>query len=331
MGWGLAMSDFETRLRDVLDERAGSAPDATELARGAHRRLRRRRTTWAVATAAVVAVAAVPMALAFDGGGPARDDSAPVAKEPPAAADGFRAETWRDLTLEVPDDWGHGGSDWCVGGATLAEAGPRVARPDTITFRILCSPPNGYGVTIASAASFDPAYASGEVWRYDTEGVVNAQYPDDTWLSYWYDGSDVVTVATPDRELTRRIVGSVTRFEGLDPNGCPPTLGEAEALTSSERPLTLCRYSAEDLLSASGSWTGDAAQTRWETLDQAPVAPDAGACVDGSPTSRIAIVASDGYRATAVLDGCKEGMAIYFAGLTRQVTQQARDILTSIG
>ena len=323
------MSDLETRLRDTLSERAAAAPDAIGLAAGARRRLRRRRTTWAVATAAVVA-AAIPVGLSLGGSDPTPDDTAPIASEAPPVTDGFRAETWRDLTLEVPEDWGHGGSDWCANGGTLADD-PRVGRPDTLVFSILCSPANGYGATIAPSATFDPAYASGEVWRYDTEGVVNAQYPDDTWLSYWYDGSDVVTVATPDRALTQRIVGSVTRFEGLDPNGCPPTLGEAEALTSAERPLTLCRYSAEDLLSASGSWTGDAATSRWATLAEAPVADRAGSCDDRALTSRIAVLDADGYRATAVIDGCREGLGIYFSGAVRQVTEDARQVLTSIG
>ena len=329
------MNDLETRLRDTLSDRATAAPDAIDLAAGARRRLRRRRTTWGVAAAAAVVVAAIPVGLGLgqvrDSSDPAPDDSAPVASEAPPVTDGFRAETWRDLTLEVPDDWGHGGSDWCVGGATLADAGPRVARPDTMTSRILCSPPNGYGVTISSSATFDPAYASGDVWRYDTEGVVNAQYPDDTWLSYWYDGSDVVTVATPDRALTQRIVGSVTRFAGLDPNGCPPSLGEAEALTSAERPLVLCRYSAEGLLSATGSWTGDAAASRWATLAEAPVVDREGSCSDTALTSRIAILDIDGYRATAVADGCREGLGIYFSGVVRKVTEAGRQVLNSIG
>ncbi|RYC12540.1 hypothetical protein [Nocardioides zhouii] len=328
------MPDLETRLRETLSERAAEAPDAIGLAAGARQRLRRRRTTWAAAVAAAVVAAAIPVGLGLGqvrgGSDPTPDDTAPVASEAPPVTDGFRAETWRDLTLEVPEDWGHGGSDWCANGGTLGDE-PRVGRPDTVVFSILCSPGNGYGATIASSATFDPAYASGEVWRYDTEGVVNAQYPDDTWLSYWYDGSDVVTVATPDRALTQRIVDSVTRFEGLDPYGCPPTLGEAEALTSAERPLTLCRYSAEDLLSASGSWTGDAAASRWATLAEAPLADPRSACADQAFTSRIAILDADGYRATAVADGCREGLGIYFSGVVRQVTEAARQVLTSIG
>lgn len=231
----------------------------------------------------------------------------------------------------MPDDWGHGGSDWCAYDGTLETVEPRVARPDTISHMILCTPANNYGVTIGSNPMLDPAHESGTVWKYDTEEVAEAQYPDDTWLSYWYDGSDVVVVATPDRELTTRIVDSVTRFEGLDPNGCPQTLGEAEAMTSTDRALMLCRYGEEDLLAASGSWTGDEADARWATLEAAPLASADPSCNEGIATSRIAILDADGYRASAVSDGCRRGIGIDFSGATREVTDQARQVLASIG
>lgn len=327
------MSDLETRLREVLDERASAAPEAIGLAAGARRRLRRRRTSWAVAAAAVAA-AVVPLGLGRlgDGGAGTRDDPT-LATEPPAqVAPGFRAESWHDLTFQVPVSWGHGGvTTWCRGAATPEEVVPDVMRPDTMVERSLCTPSVGYGVTIASAAAFDPANASGAVWQYDTAGVDEAIYPDGAWLGYWYGSADVVTVVTPDRDLTRHIVDSVTRFEGDDPNGCPPDLGEAEATKAADRPLTLCRYDEQDLLAASGGWTGEAAHDGWEALERTAVMPDAGVCADGAPTSRIAILAGDGYRGTAVLDGCREGMAIYFEDSTRQLTDAARDVLTSIG
>ena len=324
------MSDFESCLRDTLTARSASAPEASGLADGARRRLRRRRTSWSVVAAAVVA-GVIPLALGLGAGhDPRTDDPAPVASEPPAVADGFKAETWHDLTFEVPEDWGHGGSDWCVDGATLEEAGPRVARPDTITRMILCSPASGYGATIASAAAFDAVNPSGSVWQYSTEGVDEAMYPDGAWLGYWYDDRDVVTVATPDRDMTQRIVDSVTRFEGTDPNGCPPMLGDAEALTSTEHQLLLCRYDEQDLLAASGSWAGEDAATRWTVLEEAPVASVDPDCNEATPR-RVVILDRDGYRGTAVTDGCRKGIAMYFAGATREVTPEAFQVLASIG
>ncbi len=132
------MSDLETRLRDTLSERAGAAPDALGLATGARRRLRRRRTTWAVAAAAVVA-AGVPLGLSqlapsSDGGGRIADEPTATSGLPPGVIEtGYRAESWHDVTFEVPVDWGYGGtSAWCSLGATPDEALPLVTRPDTV-------------------------------------------------------------------------------------------------------------------------------------------------------------------------------------------------------
>ncbi len=332
------MSDVESLLRDTLTERSASAPDATGLADGARRRLRRRRTTRTIASAAVVAAvvaAAVPLGLRLWGGdgGPGAVDGPTVASEPPAGVEaGFRVETWRDLTFEVPDDWGHGSTTaWCTRPGPVEESRPVVARPDGVVAMIACTPGNGYGATISSPVMITPTYDSGSVWQYDTQGVDEAVYPDDAWLGYWYDESDLVTVVTPDRALTRRIVDSVRRWKGVDPNGCPLDLGSAEATTSGERELTLCRYDSEEQLSASGSWSGEEAEARLEALSDAPALPESGACTDQQPTGRIAVLGPEGYLGTAVVEGCPERQGIYFSGSARRITPGARDVLLSIG
>jgi hypothetical protein len=328
------MSDFESRLRDTLEERAAAAPGATGLADGARRRLRRRRTTWTVASAAAVA-AAVPLGLSLWGGdgGPGAVDPTVASDVPVAVEPGFRVETWRDLTFEVPAEWRHGGTTaWCTQPGPVEESRPVVTRPDVVVPMIACTPGSGYGATISPPTTMiSPAYDSGHVWRYDTEGVDEAAYPDGAWLGYWYDGTDVVTVATPERELTRRIVDSVRRYEGADPNGCPPDLSEAEATTSSVRDLTLCRYDGQDLLSASGSWSGEEADVRLEALSDGAALPESGGCTDQEPTGRIAVLGSEGYLASAVVEGCAERHGIYFSGSARRITPAARDVLSSIG
>jgi hypothetical protein len=40
---------------------------------------------------------------------------------------------------------------------------------------------------------------------------------------------------------------------------------------------------------------------------------------------------SEGYLATAVLEGCGERQGIYFSGSSRRLTPAARDVLSSIG
>ena len=328
------MSDFESRLRDTLEERSASAPEAIGLADGARRRLRRRRTTWTVASAAVVA-AAVPLGLGPWGGdrGPGAVDGPTVASEPPAGIEaGFRVETWRDLTFEVPDDWGHGGtSAWCTQAGAVEESRPVVTRPDAVVAMIACTPANGYGATISPPTSIIPTYESGEVWQYDTEGVDEAFYPDGAWLGYWYDKADVITVVTPDRALTQRIVDSVRRYAGADPNGCPTDLAAAEAATSSVRELTLCRYDGQDQLAASGSWSGEEADAVLEALSDGPALPEPGGCTDQQPTGRIAVLGSEGYLATAIAEGCPERQGIYFSGAAKGITRDGLEVLLSIG
>ena len=328
------MSDFESRLRDTLTERSASAPGAAGLADGARRRLRRRRTTWTVASAAAVAAAvSVGLGLWAGGGGPGAVDDPTVASEPPAGVEaGFRVETWRDLTFEVPAEWGHGGTTaWCTEPGPVEDSRPVVTRPDAVVALIACTPGNGYGATISPPTAITPAYDSGHVWQYQAEGVDEAVYPDDAWMGYWYDRSDIVTVVTPDRALTRRIVDSVRRYVGVDPNGCPTDLADAEATTSSVRQLTLCRYDVQDQLSASGSWSGEQAEARLELLSDGPVLPESAGCTDQQPTGRIAVLGTEGYLATAVVEGCAERRGIYFSGSVRRITQDAMEVLLSIG
>jgi hypothetical protein len=329
------LTDFESRLRATLDDHAPAAPDATGLATGARRRLRRRRTTWAVVATAVVA-AAIPVGLTLGSGsggdGTRAPDDAPVATQPVGpVSPGFRSETWHDLTFEVPEDWRQGGpSGWCANGGTLDDPGPGVARPDTLSFSIGCTPAQGYGVTIGSAASYDAVDPSGSVWQYDASEATQAMYPDGAWLGYWYDDRDVVVVVTDDESVTRHVVDSVRRFEGADRNGCPPTLGDAEALTSAG-PFTLCRYDGDDLLAASRSWTGEEARTAWDTLGGGfETVADTGCNAPGT-VGRIAILTEEGYRGSAVVDGCMDGVAIFLPDATRKVTDAARELFASVG
>jgi hypothetical protein len=297
------MSDLEARLRDTLSERAGAAPDALGLATGARRRLRRRRTTWAVAAAAVVA-AGVPLGLdqlgpSSDGGGRVADEPTATSGLPPGVIEtGYRAESWHDVTFEVPVDWGYGGtSGWCAGGGA-APVGAVVARPDTVVPAIACSPANGYGVTVGPlvAASFDPARPSGDVWQYDAADADVVTYPDGTWLGFWYDDDAIVTVATPDRAETRRLVDSVQRFTGVDPHDCPATLGEAEAATITEPYATF------------------SSPRRTADYD----------CPTEDDLSRIALLSSGGYVATAVTEAsCPGWNGLFRSGVVQDLTPEA--------
>ena len=330
------MTDFESRLRDTLDTHAADAPAPVGLVDGARRRLRRRRTTWAVAAVAVVA-AAVPVGLSAVRPGP--DGPAGVAGEPVASAGlpdgviewGYRAESWHDLTFEVPVDWGYGGpSAWCVSQGPGQNSQPVVARPDIAVPAIACVPAIGYGVNVASAATYDAANPSGSVWQYDSDGVDQQMYPDGAWLGVWYGADLVVTVVTPDRELTRRIVDSVQRFTGADPNGCPATLGEAEAMTGRDgyASLSICRYGPDDRLTASRRLIGPDMQAAETAIYSSPRRTAAVDCPTEEDLSRIALLTEGAYVATAVTGAACDGWnGLFMSGTERDLTPEALRVL----
>ncbi|MBL0748851.1 hypothetical protein [Nocardioides baculatus] len=327
------MSDLETRLRDTLTERAGAAPDAIGLAAGARRRLRRRRTTWAVVTAAVVA-AAVPLGLTQLAPSPDRTDR--VADTPTATSGlpdsvietGYRAESWHDVTFEVPVDWGYGSPmAWCAGDANTPQ--PVLQRPGTLSPTIACTPTSGYGVTFGSliAASFNPSHSSGAVWEYDGAGGDAATYPEGAWLGVWFDDDVIVTVATPDRAATRRIVDSIETFTGADPNRCPATLGEAEAARGSEPfdTFSICRYGPDEQLEASRKLIGVEGRAAQDTIFSSPRRTGDYDCPTEDDLSRTALLSGGGYVATAVTGAsCPGWNGLFMSGVVRDLTPEAQ-------
>lgn len=327
------MNDFETRLREVLDERSAMAPEPHGLADGARQRLRQRRTTWAVAAAAVVA-AAVPVGLSQLGPdgttGVADDPTVATSGLPPGVMEwGYRAESWHDVTFEVPVEWGYGGATaWCTVGETPDEALPLVSRPGSVTPAIDCSPGSGYGVTIGSAAAFDPANPSGFVWQYDTEGVDTAMYPDGAWLGLWYDTDTVVTVIAGDRATAQRLVDSVRRFEGADPNECPARLSEAEAeamWNSTSDSFSICRYDEADRLTASRRFIGVDSQDVQTAILSAPIRRIDYDCPDPGPLPRTVLLQGGGYIGTVVTDSACEGdNGFFMSGVVREADAGVR-------
>lgn len=228
------MTDLESRVREALDSAAGSAPPATGLAEAARRRRRGHRRRSVALTAvgvAVVLVAGVAGVRSLqetsvvpvpDRVAPGDATSAAPSPEPDPdpVPPGWRVETWRGVSVEVPDDWAAGSrSDWCAG-----RAGPEVPvveRPHTTTQLVECHHPHAsLGLSLGSAAAYDPVYPSGHVWRYQHgdswDGV--EVYVDGSWLGHWYDGRHLVQVNAADRATVERVLGSV-RVDGEAPAG----------------------------------------------------------------------------------------------------------------
>lgn len=323
------MTDFEQRLRDGLARGAEKAPSPTDLACGARARLRRRRARSA-RIAAVVGVAALSAAAITAG---ISLIGADVGREPIIAPDvavrttandpnpvnelddAMRTTSWREITFVVPGDWQRGAStSWCTEGRRPARVTPRITFPGDPAPRIACEPRIGYGVTVASAAAFDPVYDSGHVWQYDATGVDRAMYPDGAWLSDWYDENWVITVATPHQPLTDRIAGSIGADQ-VDINGCAVAydeIGVRTAVGPRGVGASLCRYTADGALEDSQRLTIRENEAALVAIAAAPELPGGDHCIQQegwritlTPAGQAAYLALYGTRG---LGSCQDGL-----------------------
>ncbi len=332
------MNDFEARLHETLDHRAGRSMDASVLADGARRRVRRRRTTRTVVAAAVVAVA-LPIGFSQFGGlgSGGADQGTTVASNENSgirkAADGFRYETWHGVSVQVPTEWEAGAmSAWCSGVDTPEEVTPVVTRPDTMAIRIACEPANGYGVTLGQPTSdnldYDKSDGAGDGFRYAYLNRDSQRYPQGAWIGSWIDGDESVTVVTQDRELTQRIIDSAMRVDQGPTGGCPVQLnGEG---------ISLCRYRVNELL-ATRTLTGEQAAAALEVLTSSPVRAKEDRCLPAEsdqtagPDDRTIVYQDGEMVATAYFRGCGEVLVVDSTQkeglIMRKMTEDVRSLV----
>jgi hypothetical protein len=254
--------DLEQAFRDGLRqavERAGTTAPLAERARELARSRRRRRWTVVAAAASVAVVAGVATAVVASGGPDRRADD-PLASSPPVSA--WRAESWQNLTVDVPADWGWGtapvvfGSNvaLCGGlGASIAADGtarggqdqPWVGRPIMtsdvcVLTRQLDTPAAPY---VWLGAELRPgAVDLGDGWTQETVEAFGS----------------TLTVATDDEALRRQIIESARTT-----TGCPTHLMTAPSVDSmltegiwKVRSAEVCAYgraaSGYDLVYATG-------------------------------------------------------------------------------
>jgi hypothetical protein len=89
----------------------------------------RRRGRWLAAGAAVAVAASAVVGFALVDRDRPGDGALDPAGEPPAIAEGWRGVTFRDVTVQVPEDWGDGNvpqTDWCTAGLRPPLDGPYV-------------------------------------------------------------------------------------------------------------------------------------------------------------------------------------------------------------
>ncbi len=294
------MTDFEDRLTTALHRAGEDAPDAAGLAPAARRRAgaRRRRTALA-SVAAVVAVAGVVGGVALLGGRDGGSDRTPVAD----ASLSDRVESWRDLSVTVPADWGHGSpGDWCAGGGDLDD--PVVERPGGASVDILCSPEQGYGVQFMDASALDLAYEPGHIWQYETgdEKGDHAVYPDGAWMGYERgSGDNLVWVVARDRATVEEILASFVRNTSVDANGCAAHAADAGPDLAGGL-VRLCRYGIDDWLEQSEVLTGQDAADALAALEAAPAKGDRMCTM--ALTGPVVLVSSAEAQGRVTLDAC---------------------------
>ena len=258
------MSELEERLGSALRGVAEAAPGAVGLADAARTRsrARRRRRTALASAAGLVAVAAVVGGVALLGSG--GDEPSRVATDTVEPAP-TRVETWHDVSVTVPADWGHGNlDDWCSNGES--DGSPVVERPGAVSIDILCTPMYGYGVQFSEGggAGFE-AFSPGTVNR-----SVSEDYPEGSWQGYEQAGGTRVLVVAPTQREAEAVLGSFEHVTGVDANGCAPRDGEPGKAPAGQ--VRLCRY-LDGGLEQSELLTGQDAADAVAALDAAPDRP----------------------------------------------------------
>lgn len=260
------MSDFDARLTEVLTSESESAPDVLGLADAARGRARTRRRTKLVGlSAAAVLAVAVPtvavLATGGSGGGDRQGVDTPVLDGP---ADGLRLETWRNVTVEVPEEWGYGSvNQWCT--ADVTTPSPVVEKPGIVTTLMLCEPGFGYGVTFADLRQ---GGVGGDIPV--SQPTDDLGYPSGAWVGWRAIGEVGVTVSAADRATAEQVLASATLVEDEDPNGCAV---DPNTPVESGGRMEVCRYDAEgfltqsELLSADDTAAAEAALAQVGTQD----------------------------------------------------------------
>lgn len=307
------MTDLETRLADALRDAGRRAPHAGDLVAPARARLRRRRTTAAV-VAAVVAVVAIPVGVQL----------AQQSTEPDVATvvpDGWRTESYRDLTLRVPVTWEIGVmNNWCTQGRrSPQEVTPRVTRPGMSADLILCHPMSGYGV------KFGPGVAG--------EPIDPSSVPDGAFWAEVETPEATALIVAETQEQLQQIQASVAIVEDVDPNGCAtkPWVSDPH----SDQEASVCRYDS-GWLAQSQRLDSDETDALRRALFAAPeiTPPDqevAELCEETVENDFVAVVI-DGGEVLVDLEGECGAPRAYYNGHVVVATQEIRrwtDMLAS--
>ncbi|MGV8907357.1 MAG: hypothetical protein ACOH1Y_00100 [Propionicimonas sp.] len=188
-----------------------------------------------------------------------------------AAPAGFRWESYRNVQVQVPDDWGYASapqSDYCISTRFPTEPYVDLNRGGRAVAAIGCGDAlrddqQAMHLSFTSIDS-DPPWSSGStIWRQVSREVGEARI--------------TVTARAGDSELVTRILDSaVVVPAGTDPAGCPvimPTVPAVGLAGLDGSALTVCLYESDRQRGAfrsSVTLSGTEAAAAWESVLKAP-------------------------------------------------------------
>jgi hypothetical protein len=197
-----------------------------------------------------------------------------------AAADGYRWESYRDVAVQVPADWGYASApraDYCLLTSFPDQPYVDLARGGEATRAIGCTEPladedQALHLTFSPADGDEPWHAPSEVWRQYTREVGEARI--------------TVTARADQAGLAEEILDTATVVpDGVDPNGCPVTYSAAEPVELTRldpSQIAVCLYEADPDRGAFRSsvlLTDSSAAKAWQAVLAAPT----GGGPDGDP------------------------------------------------
>lgn len=289
----------------------------------------------AVALIAAIAVpvvlnlrdSATPSAAPGDRGVPAPE--ATVAAQPTAARSGWRWESRRTLSYQVPDYWQYGwspASDWCGGERTFLSSEIVDIAPDKRVVRQIACPRTiparkmpTYVSVVKADATRDRGWDLPAGWSVTTGEAI--------------DGYRVEVVHSEGlASVAQQIVSSARPIGDQDPNGClarADVTGKGTSVTG--RPATAgvdsvsaCQYEiATGQLLASRRLTGVEAGQLVKNLDEAPLGtgPDDRSCHDAGDTAAVVRLWYHGQADDVVVrySGCR-GNGIFTGADSQELT-----------
>lgn len=199
-----------------------------------------------------MAVAAMVVALAGCGGQVASGDDE-GARALPAAADGWKWQSFATLHFQVPEGWRRGSPDqWC---ADPGDMTPRVLSPDASQTAVLCTHPfETYGARMLRVEDVtpdmaDPDRTAAQAMGKYGDGVQGRAYPEGAVVEVVTRDEWAVAIVAPDQATLDGIADSVVSSD-VDSLGCAaeaerPASNDGQPVIDGLDPeaiVTLCHY-----------------------------------------------------------------------------------------